>query len=103
MTKLVNLDELSAPERKLQYKGVVHEVLDLSLEAFVDFQNDFQKMMEAQEKGDMAAVIASAKVIINRCVPTFGETDKLNLAQLTATVQLITDFYPQTEETAGNE
>lgn len=102
MTKLVNLDELAAARRQIVFKGETHEVLDLNLSDFIEFQKDFQRMIDAQEKGDVGVMLEISACIIKRCVPTFNETKNLNMRQLMAAVQLIADFYPTPEE-AGNE
>jgi hypothetical protein len=105
MTKLVNLDELAAPARSLQFKGQTHEVIDLSVENFIAFQNDFDALLKSQEVGDNKVLLETATAIIDRCVPTFvGKVPELNLRQVMAAVQLIADFYPATEDApSGNE
>jgi hypothetical protein len=103
MTKLVNLDELATPKRVLKYKGVAHDVSDLSVEKFVEFQNDFNELIDSQAEGDTSKMLSLAKRIIGNCVPTFEGTGELNLRQLMAAVQLIADVYPSADEAAGNE
>lgn len=102
MTKLVNLDELAAAKRQIKFKGNTHEVLDLPLVDFIEFQKDFQGLLESQIGGDIGAMLDTAKKIIGKCVPTFSQAAELNMRQLMATVQLIADFYPSADE-AGNE
>lgn len=101
MTKLVNLDELAAAKRQIKYKGVSHEVLDLSLKDFVEFQKSFQALLDAQVEGDVGLMLDTAKGIIALCIPTFEFVAELNMRQLMATVQLVADFYPSPDE-AGN-
>lgn len=99
MTKFVNLDELAAAPRTIRYKGEEHPVEDLPLEKFIKFQDDFEKMLEAQDKNDAASVLNLAESIIGMCVPTFVQhVRSLNLRQLLACVQLIADVYPSPEE-----
>lgn len=102
MTKLVNLDELQAPKRQIKFRGVIHEVLDLELEDFIAFQQDFNRLMQVQMKGEVAEMIAVAEIIIKRCVPSFEEVKSLNMRQLMAVVQLISDFYPSEGGDEGN-
>lgn len=102
MTKLVNLDELAAPKRSIKFKGVTHEVIDLPVAEFIEFQQDFTRLIEKQQAGDAAEMLAAAHSILARSVPSFTDYNELNLRQLMAAVQLIADFYPATEET-GNE
>ena len=103
MTKLVNLDELAAAKRQIKYKGATHEVLDLALKDFVEFQKEFQSLIKQQEEGDIASMLDTAKAIIARCVPSFADADKLNMRQLMATVQLIADFFPSADEVGNAE
>lgn len=102
MTKLINLDDLAATTREVIYKGVKHNVLDLSLENFVLFQGEFDALIAAQTTGAIPEMIAMAHLIVTRCVPSFGDVKELNLRQLMALVQLVADFYPSAEQ-AGNE
>lgn len=101
MTKIVNLDELAAPKRTLTYKGESHEVLDLDVSRFIEFQADFNALLESQAKDDMAGGFAAAQRILSRSVPTFKDAEKLNLRQLMAAVQLVSEFYPQTADSEG--
>lgn len=103
MTKLVNLDELASVERTLQFKGVKHSVIDLPVTEFIAFQAELQTMLKAQGENDVKSMMSAAKGVISRCVPSFEDFDKLNLRQLMATVELVTSFYPETEENSGNE
>lgn len=97
MAKLVNLDELAAPQRAVQLKGVVHQVKDFSLKDFVAFQKGFEVLAAAQVAGETEAMIEESKSIITRSIPTMldADVDGLNLPQLMAVVQLISDVYPE--------
>lgn len=97
MTKLVNLDELAAPERKIKYHGIDYEVVDLNVQDFIEFQREFKELLAAQESGDNAVMLQTATTIVSRCIPTFSQANELNMRQLMATVQLVADFYPDVE------
>lgn len=103
MTKIVNLDELAAAPRFLTYKGENYEVLDLDVESFIGFQKEFDQLLKAQEAGDVASSMNIAKSILKRCSPTFPDPSKLNLRQLMAAVQLVSDFYPDPDPTPASE
>ncbi len=102
MTKLVNLDELAGAKRTVTYKGVSHEVLDLALEDFIVFQQDFDALLQKQSEGDFKAVVDLAEKITNLCVPTFQDLRKLNMRQTMALINLIADFFPR-DPSEGNE
>jgi len=102
MTKMVNLDELAAAKRVIKFKGDAFDVLDLPLADFIEFQKDFDALIQSQADGEVGRMLELARKIIERCVPGFPHAAALNMRQMMATVQLIADFYPDAGEQAGN-
>jgi hypothetical protein len=91
--EILNIDALAAPKRVLTFGGQQHEVLDLSVQDFIDNLAAANKL-EAAKLGTAEEAIESMKLsitMIQRSVPTLTEEQakRLNPAQVGALMQFI--------------
>lgn len=102
MTKLLNLDELTAPTRVVRFRGVEHEIKELTFSAYVAMQKDLIAVQSAMSKDSAEELLAHSIKIIGRSVPSMESlVCELNDRQLIALVQMISDVYPDQEGNTG--
>lgn len=91
--EILNIDALAAPKRQLTLKGVSHEVLDLSVQDFIDNMTAANKL-EASKLGGAEEAMESMRlsmIMIKRSVPTLGDAEiaRLNPNQVGVLLQFI--------------
>lgn len=86
--KVLNLDDLAKTTRTLTLDGVQHEVLDMTVGAFIEATKNEEKM----KKASLADQFENAVKMVHERVPTLSEErlKKLNFDRLTIILKFIT-------------
>lgn len=87
---VLNLDELSKQTRTITIKGQSHEVIDMTVEDFIETTKAIEEMEKKEKVSDVDEVV-SAIGIISRRVPTLSvdELNKLSMEKLSLIMKFI--------------
>lgn len=88
--KTLNLDDFATDKRAITFKGVEHEVREMSVEDFIAASGDAKKLEEKGEKG-MRENVEDTIVHLRRAIPSLEEAELrgLTVAQLVVLVRFV--------------
>lgn len=92
MTKLMNLDEITAQEsREIKFKDKTYALADLDVRRFIEINQANKVFSKALDKNDPEEIFLAAEKIVSVAIPTLDDETlrQFNIKQLMATVQLI--------------
>lgn len=103
--EVLNLDAFIPTKRYLELEGKRYEVLDLCVEAYLALTEVFQRLREAQEKGDEAGQVKASVEIAQALVPDLPPKvlERMPLPALEQVTAFLLKPLQQQEEDAGGD